>query len=526
MQATATLPALSKLSLSQKAAQMVMIDIPDQDLSEKSREHLAAYPWNGVILFAKNVSDRKQVVNLVEQIHHALEIPPLLSVDQEGGLVDRFRFPEMTLSPGAMALGAADDEEATFEAHRIMGVELASLGIHLDFAPCLDVNVNPHNPIIGVRSFSEDPARVAAHGAAAIRGLQAGGVAANGKHFPGHGDTSQDSHIALPTVPHDLARLEAVELKPFAAAVKAGVETIMTAHVTFPAIDPRPGTPATLSAPALTELLREKMGFEGVIVTDSMAMQAIADRWGTAEAAVLSVEAGADLILACGSFENQLITVRAIVEAVEQGRLSEERLDASVTRILALKKRYGGRPALEVNYDREDHEKRMKAIVSRTVTVVRNREDLLPLTGSVLVLSPDLLPLTPLGEMSRSDSLTPFLVKAGLKVEEARYHVSGGGPASGELASRAGAFDRAVMCVYGRDRLPDPQRELAAKVIAANPRTVVVSLSSPYLLLDVPQSPAYVLAYNYTPYSLEALALTLAGKMEPRGILPVTVPAR
>ncbi len=511
---------VASLSLEEKAAQMVMIDIPDLELSQETRAHLNAHPFNGVILFAKNVRDREQVVRLVNDIRSACGHQPLLTVDQEGGLVDRFRFADMSLTPGNMALAATGDVECTRAAHRIMGAELKALGIDLDFAPCLDVNNNPLNPIIGVRSFGEDPHLVARHGKAAIEGLREGGVGSTAKHFPGHGDTSLDSHIALPTVTKSRAELDAVELVPFRAAVEAGVDAMMTAHMTFPALDDRPGIPATLSYQTLTGLLREEMGYQGVIFTDSMAMQAVADHFGVAEGAVLSVEAGADVVLACGTFEDQVTTVRALVDAVRSGRLSEARLDESVARIFALKARYHNVPTA---FEPGGHRAEMKAIVERTITLARNEGGLVPISGSgkVLVLTPDLLPVTPLGEMESTESLTKHLQLPGLEVEERMYHVAPTGPPARELVEAAAAAGTVVLAVYARNRLSDLVRELAAAVIAANPRTILVSLSSPYLLGDVPSAPAFVVSYNYTPMSLEALGKVLSGKLEARGQLPV-----
>ncbi len=371
--------SLRHLSLREKAAQVIMIDLPGTDLSDRDRRHLEDHAWNGVILFAKNVVDRLQVTGLIQAILEAAARPPLLAVDQEGGLVDRLRFDEMSLSPGAMALGALGDPHQTYRAHYLMGRELCDLGIHVDFAPCLAVNVNPCNPIIGVRSFGEDPQKVAEHGRAAVRGLRDGGVAPTAKHFPGHGDTCLDSHLALPTLAHDRERLDRVELLPFRAAVEEGVEAIMTAHVTFPALDPTEGLPATLSKPVLTGLLREEMGFEGVIVTDSLAMRALADRWGFAEATVLSIEAGADLVLALGPFENQLQALEGLVSAVDQGRLAEARLDESLHRLARLRAGRSNRPHATPTWDVPVHQAEMREIAARSVTLFTNREGLLPL---------------------------------------------------------------------------------------------------------------------------------------------------
>ena len=516
------------LSLEEKAAQLIMIDLPGLELSDRDREHLARHAWNGVILFAKNVHTRAQVVDLVEAIHEASPRPVLLAVDQEGGLVDRFRFEEMSLSPGAMALGATGDPEATRRAHRIMGRELRDLGIHLDFAPCLDVNVNPDNPIIGVRSFGEDPEQVAEHGRAAIRGLREGGVAPTAKHFPGHGDTALDSHIALPTLSHGRERLDRVELVPFRAAVEEGVEAIMTAHVTFPALDPTEGLPATLSAPVLTGLLRGELGYRGVIVTDSLAMRALADHWGFGEATVRSVEAGADLVLALGPFEQQLEALEGLVAAVRSGRVPEARLDESLARLAELRTRFGGRPQPTPTWDVEAHRLEMREIAARGVTVLVNREDLLPLRPepgeTLLVLAPDLLPLSPLGEVSARAPLAPLLARYHDRVEEMSFHLSASGPPVAEVGRRAAEAGVVVLALYARDRLPDSQRELARAVLAANPRAVLVSLSSPYLLRDLPEAGACVLGYNYGAFTMEALADVLMGRRPASGRLPVSVP--
>ncbi len=519
---TFVLPEIASLSLEQKVAQLIHVDVPGLELDAETIAHLEQHAFHGVILFAHNVLDREQVVRLVDKIHDTLAIVPWISIDQEGGLVDRVRFPEMSLSPGLMALGATDDPARVEAAHRIMGRELADLGVHIDFAPCLDVNVNPHNPIIGARSLGENPERVGELGRAAIRGLRQGGVAACAKHFPGHGDTSMDSHMALPTVAHPRERLEQVELAPFRAAVAEEVEAMMTAHIVFPAYD---SLPATLSKTILTDLLRKEMGYQGVIVTDSLSMKAIADHYGMGEATVRSVEAGADLVLALGPIADQRAAFQALLEAARSGRISEGRLDESLERLFALKRRFHNRPNLKPGFDQVAHAREMREIAAAGVTVVRN-EDLLPLRpGKVLVLTPDLLPLTPLGEMATSTSLATFMHAHQGEVMDQKFHFSGiSGPAHHEVVARAAEADTVVLALYARNRLSDPQRELAEAVLAANPRTVLVSLSSPYLLLDLPQAQACVLGYNYTPLTLEAVAEVLLGKRSATGRLPVALP--
>ena len=519
------MPDFLAMSWEDKAAQLVMIDISGPQLSPAEVEHLRSHPWSGVLIFARNIASRPQLQGLLREMTEISPGVPLFTVDQEGGLVDAVRFPDTVLSPGGMALAASGEPQCARTAHRILGRQLRDLGFHLDFAPVLDVNNNPDNPIIGVRSFGDDPGRVCEFGTAAILGLQEGGVAATAKHFPGHGDSAVDSHIALPSIPHSRERLEAVELVPFRAAIAAGVDAIMTAHITFPALDPRPGLPATLSQPILTELLRQEMGFEGVIFTDAVTMRAVADHFGVEEASVRAIEAGADVILVCGSMEEHLRAAAAIAGAVTSGRLPGLLVDQALGRISRLKQRWC-RPQDTQSGD-EDRADMMRQVVRRTITVVRDG-GLLPLGGddstSVLVVCPDLLPLTPLGEMGRSELALSHLKLAGLPVEEARYPSLPEGPAIGYLCDKSREHSHVLLMLYARDRLSDCVRAMVDRLLESNPRTIVVSLSSPYILRDVPQAPAYVLTYNYSPLSLQALGEVLCGTIPARGRLPVSLP--
>lgn len=520
------LPDVSELALEQKVAQLVQIDIPDKvELSETTRQHLQRYAYNGVILFEKNVGDRSQVVHLIESLHDLCEVAPMITADQEGGLVDRFRFAQMSCSPGAMALAATGDPRWTQRAHEIMGVELASLGVTLSFAPCLDVNNNPANPIIGARSFGADSHTVRNHGVAALLGLQAGGVGACAKHFPGHGDTDQDSHLELPSVRKTRAELDRIELAPFRAAIEAGVDAVMTAHIVFPALDSTPELPATLSYPILTNLLREEMGFDGVIFTDSMAMQAVAQRFGVGEAAVMAVEAGADVVLACGSFENHIATVEGLLAAVASGRLTEQRIDESVERIFELKSRYGRLPQREPGYPMMEHHHTMAAICDRSITVLSGAHQV-ALAGRCLILIPDVLPQTHLGEVDRQVSLAQALaqynVNPSLHIEEERYHLNGSGESWRDLSARAAGYDQVVVCLFSRSRLPDGQRMLVENLVRDGVSPTLVSFSSPYLFVGLPgQHRALVLAYNYSPLTLSSLARVLLGQHKAVGRCPV-----
>ncbi|GGM45286.1 hydrolase [Micromonospora sonchi] len=286
-----------------------------------------------VVLFSRNVVDPAQVAALTAALR-AEQPDVIVAIDEEAGDVTRIESGRGSSRPGNLALGAVDDPALTEEVARDLGAELAAAGITLNYAPDADVNSNPDNPVIGVRSFGAEPALVARHTTAWVRGLQSTGVAACAKHFPGHGDTRVDSHHDLPRISADRDRLHAVELAPFRAAVAAGVQAVMTGHLLVPALDPQ--LPATLSERILGRLLREEMGFNGVVVTDAVEMRAVAGRYGFAGAAVRALAAGADAICVGGEHADEE-TARhlrdAIVAAVLAGQLPEERLTEAAKRV-------------------------------------------------------------------------------------------------------------------------------------------------------------------------------------------------
>jgi beta-N-acetylhexosaminidase len=295
-----------------------------------------------VILFARNVAEPEQVADLVRELQSVArearhDLPLLVAVDQEGGRVARLREP-WTLWPPQRAIGRVGSEDLARRMGAALAFELKACGIRCDFAPVVDVDSNPKNPIIGDRSFGDDPDLVGRLGAALIQGLQDGGVAACAKHFPGHGDTDVDSHLALPVVEHSPSRLEEVELPPFRKAIEAGVATIMTAHVVVRELDP--DVPATLSPAIIDRLLRKQLGFQGVIVSDDLEMKAVAAHWSPADAALRAVRAGCDILPVCASPDAQVEAIEGIVRAVESEELRFTEMDAAGRRIVALKERF------------------------------------------------------------------------------------------------------------------------------------------------------------------------------------------
>lgn len=294
----------------------------------------------GVILMGSNLKNPRQILDLTGTLQALAPGPPLfIAVDQEGGRVSRLK-PPFTQFPPPARLGDLNSERFSTEVGRVIGRELNAVGINVDFAPVLDVHTNPENPVIGDRAFASDPEVVARMGIAFFQGLQAEGVLATGKHFPGHGDTWTDSHLELPVVRQPVDRLKRVELYPFRRAIAAGLPILMTAHVLYPALDP--DLPATLSPRILTRLLREEMGFQGVVVSDDFSMQAIAAHWPPQEAACRFFEAGGDLLLSVHDPGTQQSLLAGLLQAVRSRRLSEERIETSVARLLKLKEGLSG----------------------------------------------------------------------------------------------------------------------------------------------------------------------------------------
>jgi beta-N-acetylhexosaminidase len=307
-----------------------------------SLEKLLDRGIGAVVLFSRNVESPQQVARLCFDIQNRAKRPVLIAVDQEGGRVMRLRS-GFTSIPSMRALGSTDDENLARQVGQVLARELQAVNIHMDLAPVMDVDSNPANPVIGDRSFSADPDLVSRMGCALLKGLQSSGVAACAKHFPGHGDTSKDSHFDLPRLPHPLSRLEKVELPPFQSAISAGVSAIMTAHVIFEALDP--AHPATISHAVLTRLLRQKMGFDGVIISDALEMKAISAHFPIDEVAVKGANAGLDLLAICENPDLQNQAIDALALATERGIVPWKQIERANRRIDRLMKQYVRPPA-------------------------------------------------------------------------------------------------------------------------------------------------------------------------------------
>jgi beta-N-acetylhexosaminidase len=328
------------MSLDEEIGQMVIVGLAGYTIDDNSRRMLEDYHVGGFIVYGLNVENTDQLLNLTNSLKEGNlknKVPLFISVDEEGGKVDRMPG-EFKRYPANKTIGEVNNKDFSYKLGNVIAEEIKMLGFNMDFAPVLDINSNPKNPVIGDRSFGSTEGVVSSLGIQTMMGLQSGNVIPVVKHFPGHGDTSTDSHIGLPSVDNDLDRLNSFELVPFKEAIKNNADAVMIAHILLPKIDPE--NPSTLSKIIITDILRNQLNFTGVIITDDMTMGAIVKNYKIEDAAVKSVNAGSDIILIAHEYDNAVLVINALKAAVENGIISKERIDDSVYRILKLKQKY------------------------------------------------------------------------------------------------------------------------------------------------------------------------------------------
>lgn len=331
---------IKSMSLDEKIGQMLMVGIDGYALDDNAREMISTYNVGGIILFKDNMENSQQIVELINDLkkeNSKNNIPLFFSIDEEGGRVTRMPA-EIKKLPSSRVIGQANDRLLSYKIGSVIAEEIKSFGFNMNFAPVLDIDSNPNNPVIGDRSFGSNEEIVSELGISTMKGMQSKEVVSVVKHFPGHGDTSVDSHIGLPTVDKDLNGLLEFELIPFIKAIENNADVIMVAHILFNNIDPN--NPATLSKNIITDILRDELKFDGVVITDDMTMGAIVENYQIENAVVSTINAGSDIVLVCHGYENMVKSVNAIKNAVEYDTIKEERIDQSLYRILKLKNKY------------------------------------------------------------------------------------------------------------------------------------------------------------------------------------------
>lgn len=334
------LEQIEGMSLEEKVGQLVTIGIEGYTMDETAMRIIKEYHVGGIILFGRNVKNPTQLLQLINSLkeeNSKKDIPLFISVDEEGGKVSRVPS-ELIKIPTSREIGKRNNRNFSYEIGNVLGTIVKAFGFNINFAPVLDIDSNPRNPVIGDRSYGPDEKIVSEVGIEVMRGLQASGVIPVVKHFPGHGDTSVDSHISLPAINKDLDSLMEFELIPFKEAIDNGADAVMIAHILFNKVDSE--NPSTLSKVIITDILRKKLEFDGVIFTDDLTMGAIMENYDIGEAAIKSIMAGSDILLVCHGYENSIRVLDELMKAVEDGRISEERIDESVYRVLKLKEKY------------------------------------------------------------------------------------------------------------------------------------------------------------------------------------------
>ena len=482
-----------------------MIGVASTELLPDERALLAERPPGGICLFGRNVEDRHQAADLIADLRAVAGDDLCVAVDQEGGGVVRLR--DVPYPAGAMSLGAADDAVLTRRVAAATGRGLRSVGVNVDFAPVADVNTNPNNPVIADRAFGGDPAHVARHVTAFVAGLQEAGVAAVAKHFPGHGDVDVDSHLGLPTLRADEERLGRVELAPFVAAVAAGVAGVMTAHIVVPAWDD--AAPATLSPLALRGVLRERLGFEGVVFTDALEMAAVAAQWRPGEAVAMSLRAGADMpVLTTGTaaFREML---QAVDDAERAGSLDPAELDRSLERLARLAAAFPAAPDPSSAWRDGDDELLREAALRGLVAI-----------GSLPVLrTGDRVTLVAAGEVVASaasqvrarpaDAFAAGLASRGMDVVPVGYALSDMESVGDRLRAAADGSDVVLFVSTSRTRMSAEEIQLARAAADLGPPFCHIALWNPFHVSDVP-APALV-TFSFAPAAAEAAAEALLG---------------
>jgi beta-N-acetylhexosaminidase len=517
---------LANMTLEQKVGQMFLASLYGTQMTEVGRDFLQQYQPGGVVIFEYNVPAEnapEAVTTLINTFQQttidAGGVPLIIAADQEGGIIATFEEGDgFTAFPVPYLVAATGDADLAYRYGQSIAEELLALGVTMNFAPVADLETNIYNPIIRRRAFGNDPQIVGAAVANVVRGMQDAGVMSVVKHFPGHGDTTQDSHTVLPIVSLEHDALESREFIPFVQAMDANVSGVMVAHIWFSALEPQANTPATLSVNIVDGLLRDEMGYEGLAITDAMDMDAIDMRYSSGEASVLAIQAGIDLI-ALGphmSLEGQAEAIRSVVEAVQSGTISEERIEASVRRILSAKQRYDilDWQPLEPSTARERlnldaHAEFVDELFRAGVTLAFDNPDLVPLTGNVTVIYPGTRPQIERQCRTRNETANWITVSAS--------------PTADEISSaQTAASYTDVTVVFTDDALYDNTQQALVNALSPE-RTVVVALASPYDVMTFPNIGAYLLTYSPLPQGIPVVCDVLFGVTEAQGILPMSL---
>ncbi|MFC1726118.1 glycoside hydrolase family 3 N-terminal domain-containing protein [candidate division KSB1 bacterium] len=527
------LNTLKHLTIEEKIGQMITVSFSGTFINENDNNFLRRVKFQidrnkvgGFIIYGGNVTDIAGLLNYMQSLS---KIPLLIASDLETGLGQQVR--DAVEFPNMMALGAARSEELAYQMGKITALEARAVGIHQTYSPVVDVNSNPFNPIINIRSISEDPELVSRLASAYIRGCQENGLIATAKHFPGHGDTDTDSHSGLPVINADIKKFENIDLKPFKTAVEAGVKSIMTAHIKVPAL--QDNIPATLSSKILTGLLRKQYGFDGLIVTDALEMKGITDNYSAVDAAIKAVNAGADIILVPPETE---LAFDALLTAWRNNKITESRIDSSVYRILRTKAEMGLHITAMVNLNnlrsfvsKPEHIEISEKIAEKSLTLLKDENNLIPLDYRrykkvlALVINDE--------NNNEGGHFLEMLSRNMDNIENALIDMRTNNEEFRNVIEQVRQSDLIILGAFiplkaekGTIALDNKLVRYIKEIYRLNKSVILISFSSPYLLMQIPEASTYFCAYSNSQYSQEAAALGISGYIDITGRLPVTIP--
>lgn len=540
---------LASLTLRQRVGQLIMPWLGGEYAAVGSPEFEQARRWvqddevGGLVL---SIGEPLSYAAKLNELQLLARTPILVASDMENGpgmrLSGIYALPSLlpqgggTAFPPVMGLGATRSEDLAYALGEVLGREARAIGVHLVFGPVLDVNANPLNPIINTRSFGESPALVSGLASAYIKGARSAGLMTTGKHFPGHGDTDVDSHLDLPTIRAGRAHLDSIDFPPFRAAINSGIDAIMTAHIAEVGVEGADAPPATLSHLFMSDVLRGEMRFRGLLFTDAMTMGGIAKRYGASEPLVLALEAGTDFLLMPRDVKTAIDT---IVSAVQRGRLSEQRIDSSVRRILAAKARAGLMRGRQVSLDAVDrivnvpaNQKVADTIAARSITLAMDEHNLVPvpLDTSLRVLS---VTYSEAANLTASTTFDATLRGALPRLRSSRADPRTDAAEYSQLAARAASSDIVIVSVYvspvaakGSVAADTSFAAIIDSLATSGKRVIVVSFGSPYVVSAFPAASTFMFAWGGAPVSQRAAALAILGARSVSGKLPVSIPPR
>ncbi|MBS7430231.1 beta-N-acetylhexosaminidase [Virgibacillus sp. 19R1-5] len=515
-----TMKNLSAWSLDEKIGQLLMVGFNGTHLSSEIIELISEKKIGSVILFSRNIRSEGQIKSLTSAIQNIAQDschyhPILIATDQENGVVSRLQH--LTPLPGNMALGAVNDLNITRKVSLATANALRQVGINMNLAPVLDVNNNPSNPVIGTRSFGENSNHVAKHGIAFLKGHQAEKVYVSAKHFPGHGNTSTDSHIELPVVSNSLEELKQIELRPFMEVIKNNVDSIMVNHVHYSSLDDSV-TPASLSKNIVYRLLRNELGFEGVILTDCLEMNAISESVGVGGGAVKALQAGADMIMVSHTYEAQLEAISSIKQAVQKGTITIEQINRSVNRIFRLKSKYSDiKTTIKIN-----NEELSRLSYSKAISVVHH-SGILPIKEnekiSVIWVSDNSY------TKAEDNQVKQLSVKAFIKNDIFCEHVVENTTPVKELeqVTNEAIKSEYILLLFNANAVSDSIQSMVNIFLQKNRKLIVFALRSPYILSDFSSQVTKLAVYDFNQNAIQAALNIVAGKTKPTGVTPVTI---